>query len=46
MGIGCDIKITDRISLIYEASIGVGINYYVPDYTYFEGLVGLRYMLK
>lgn len=46
MGIGSYLKITDRISLIYEASIGVGINYYVPDYTYFEGLVGLRYVLK
>ena len=46
MGIGSYLRISDRISFIYEASIGVGINYYVPDYTYFEGLVGLRYMLK
>lgn len=46
MGIGSYLKVTDRISFIYEASIGVGINYYVPDYSYFEGLVGLRYMLK
>jgi len=46
VGIGSYLRISDRISFIYEASIGVGINYYVPGYIYFEGLAGLSYTLK
>ena len=46
MGLGSYLKLSDRVSLIYEASVGFGLKYLRSDYVYLEGLFGLRYSLK
>lgn len=45
IGLGSYLKIKDKFSFIFQASIGFGLLYHTPQYTYFEGLVGLRYNL-
>lgn len=46
VGIGSYLKLSDNFSLIYESSLGYGLNYRSPHYFYIEGLVGIRYTLK
>lgn len=45
LGFGSYLKVRDKISLMFQASIGFGLKYHTPQYTYFEGLVGFRYSL-
>lgn len=44
-GLGSYFKIKDKLSFIFQSSIGFGLKYHTPQYTYFEGLVGLRYTM-
>lgn len=44
-GLGSYLKVKDKLSFIFQASIGFGLKYHTPQYTYFEGLVGFRYTL-
>jgi outer membrane protein W len=46
LGLGSYLKVSNHLSLIYEASIGFGLKYLRSDYVYLEGLIGLRYTLK
>jgi len=44
-GLGSYFKIHDKFSFIFQASVGFGLKYHTPQYTYFEGLAGFRYTL-
>jgi hypothetical protein len=46
LGLGSYLKVSNHLSLIYEASVGFGLKYLRSDYVYLEGLIGLRYTLK
>jgi hypothetical protein len=46
VGIGSYLKLSNNFSIIYESSLGFGLNYKSPHYFYIEGLVGIRYTLK
>lgn len=45
LGIGGQLKIYKRLSLMCQASLGFGINHYNPQYTFFKSQIGLSYYL-
>jgi hypothetical protein len=43
IGVGSFVNIINNFSIIGQVSVGLGLKYYNPQYTYYKTSIGIRY---